>query len=64
MAEALGSPGPVVAFAHGHILRAVACAFLGWEVTAGAQLGLDTAALGVLRDGERGRLLQAWNLTG
>lgn len=54
----------MVAFAHGHILRAVACAFLGREVGLAGQLSLDTAALGVLRDDGRGHLLKVWNLTG
>jgi broad specificity phosphatase PhoE len=57
------SEGAVIAFAHGHILRAVACAFLQREITLGAQLSLDTAALSLLRAGDRGRVLQMWNRT-
>ena len=57
-------PGTAIAFAHGHILRAVACAFLAREITLAGQLGLDTAALCLLREGDRGRVLETWNITG
>jgi probable phosphoglycerate mutase len=62
--EALETEGAVIAFAHAHILRAVACAFLERDITLAAQLNLDTAALSALRDSDRGRLLQSWNITG
>jgi probable phosphoglycerate mutase len=58
---ALSAGGDAVAFAHGHVLRAVATAFLGLEVAVAARLALDTASISVLRTGERGRLLQLWN---
>lgn len=61
--EALAVDGNVIAFAHGHILRAVGCAFLEREISLGEQLGLDTAGLCLLHDGDRGRLLQSWNVT-
>ncbi|HEX6547580.1 MAG TPA: histidine phosphatase family protein [Candidatus Dormibacteraeota bacterium] len=54
--------GPVIAFAHGHILRAVTVAFLGWQVELASPFAnLDTGALGLLVDGQRGRVLTAWN---
>ena len=60
---ATSRPGAAIAFAHGHILRAVTCAFLSRDITLGSQLSLDTAALCLLREGDRGRVLQAWNVT-
>ena len=63
VAEATARPGTAIAFAHGHILRAVACAFLEREITLAGQLALDTAALCLLREGDRGRVLETWNIT-
>ena len=62
--RALVGDGPVVAFSHGHFLRALTLAFLGFPSEAGARLSLDTAGLSVLRRTEQGRLLQLWNDTG
>jgi probable phosphoglycerate mutase len=53
-----------IAFAHGHILRTVAAAWLGEPVLLAARLSLDTAALCTLSDGDRGRVVQLWNSTG
>jgi broad specificity phosphatase PhoE len=53
--------GPVIAFSHGHFLRVLALVFLDLPDGAGARLSLETAALCILRQGERGRLLQLWN---
>jgi len=54
--------GRVLAFAHGHILRAVAVAWLRLDITAAAGLQLDVAALSRLReDPDHGRLLALWN---
>jgi probable phosphoglycerate mutase len=64
IAEALRRPGNVIAFSHGHFLRAIAIAFLDLQAAAGNRLGLDTAALSILRAGERGHLLELWNDTG
>lgn len=58
---AAARPGDVIAFTHGHISRAVACAFLGWPVTNAAGLAnLDPCGLGLLEEGD-GRLLLSWN---
>ncbi|HYM66685.1 MAG TPA: histidine phosphatase family protein, partial [Patescibacteria group bacterium] len=55
------SSGPrVLAFAHGHILRAVGVAWLGVDVTFGAALLLDVATLSMLRDADR-RSIAMWN---
>jgi probable phosphoglycerate mutase len=54
--------GRVLAFAHGHILRAVAVAWLGLDITAATNLQLDVATLSRLReDPDHGRLLAMWN---
>jgi broad specificity phosphatase PhoE len=54
--------GRVLAFAHGHILRAVAVAWLRLDITAAAGLQLDVATLSRLRDDpEHGRLIAMWN---
>jgi broad specificity phosphatase PhoE len=60
LCEAAG--GRVVAFAHGHILRAVAVAWLGLDITVAADLQLDVATLSRLQQGaDHGRLLALWN---
>ena len=61
--KGLGETQAAVAFAHGHILRTVAAAFLGLDVARAAQLPFDTSAIGILRENERGHLLALWNLS-
>jgi broad specificity phosphatase PhoE len=56
-----GASGRLLAFAHGHILRAVAIAWMDLDITAAARLQLDVATLSVLRADERGRVLAQWN---
>jgi len=54
--------GRILAFAHGHILRALAAAWLRLDITAAAGFQLDVATLSRLReDPEHGRLLAMWN---
>jgi broad specificity phosphatase PhoE len=53
--------GRVLAFAHGHILRAVAVAWMSLDITAAARLQLDVATLSLLRHDEHGRVLAVWN---
>ncbi len=55
------STGRVLAFAHGHILRAIASVWIEAELTLAARLQLDVATLNVLRDSDRGRMLALWN---
>jgi broad specificity phosphatase PhoE len=57
-----GKEGAVAAFSHGHFIRTLAVAWTGLQVTAGARLGLDTASVSILIDGDRGRMIQRWNL--
>jgi len=59
LAEASG--GRTLAFAHGHILRAVAVAWLGLDIVAARGFQLDVATLSTLRDGDHGRVLALWN---
>jgi len=60
LCEAIG--GRVLAFAHGHILRAVAVAWLRLDITVAAALQLDVATLSRLQeDPDHRRLLAMWN---
>lgn len=63
LSEVAGIEGAAIAFSHGHFLRAVAVAWVDLGIGAAACVALDTAALSVLRDGERGRVIQRWNWT-
>ncbi|MEA2643488.1 MAG: hypothetical protein QOG08_514 [Chloroflexota bacterium] len=53
--------GRLLAFSHGHFLRAVAVAWMRLDVTAASALDLDVATLSLLRDDDKGRLLAGWN---
>jgi broad specificity phosphatase PhoE len=55
------SPERVLAFAHGHILRAIAVAWIGAEITFAAGLQLDVATLNTLGDTDHGRVIALWN---
>jgi broad specificity phosphatase PhoE len=56
--------GRVLAFAHGHILRAIAAAWIAADIGLAARLQLDVASINILRaNGERGRLVALWNAT-
>ena len=60
LCEAAG--GRVLAFAHGHILRAVAVAWLRLDIALAAGLQLDVATLSRLQeDPDHGRMLAMWN---
>jgi probable phosphoglycerate mutase len=58
-----GSGGTAIAFAHGHILRAIAVAWIGAGITVAAGLQLDVASLNILRDAGHGRVIALWNAT-
>jgi broad specificity phosphatase PhoE len=58
-----GMETPLAVVSHGHFLRALAVAWVGLDIQAAADLELDTAAVCVLRDGDRGRVVQRWNWT-
>lgn len=53
--------GSVLAFAHGHILRAIAVAWMDLGIRAAARVALDVATISILREGDHGRVLQLWN---
>ena len=53
--------GRVLAFAHGHILRAIAVAWIQADITVAAGLQLDVATISILRDADRGRVIALWN---
>ena len=53
--------GRVLAFSHGHFLRAVAIAWMELDITAAKALHLDVATLSLLREDEHGRVLAIWN---
>lgn len=58
-----GADGPVAAFSHGHFLRALGTAWVDLDISAATYLALDTAAISVLREGGRGRMIHRWNWT-
>jgi broad specificity phosphatase PhoE len=53
--------GRVLAFSHGHFLRAVAIAWMGLDIKAASTLYLDVATLSLLRNDDHGRVLAMWN---
>ncbi len=53
--------GRLLAFAHGHILRAIGVVWIRADLTVAAGLQLDVATLNILRDSERGRVIALWN---
>jgi broad specificity phosphatase PhoE len=59
---AAGGAQRVLAFAHGHILRAVAVAWIRAEIEVAAGLQLDVATLSILREADQhGRVVALWN---
>jgi len=58
---ALTASGNVLAFAHGHILRAIAVAWLELDIVAASHFRLDVATLSQLVASDRGRELALWN---
>jgi broad specificity phosphatase PhoE len=55
------APGRVIAFAHGHILRAIAVAWIDADLTVATSLLLDVATLSILRQEDHGRVVALWN---
>ena len=53
--------GRALAFGHGHILRALAVAWIGARITVATNLQLDVATLNILRDADHGRVIALWN---
>jgi probable phosphoglycerate mutase len=63
--EFIGLAGPVdgrvLAFSHGHFIRAIAIAWMRLDIKAAAALHLDVATLSILRLDDHGRVLAVWN---
>jgi broad specificity phosphatase PhoE len=53
--------GRGLAFGHGHILRAIAVAWIAADVTVASRLQLDVATISILRDMDHGRVIALWN---
>ncbi|HSS60488.1 MAG TPA: histidine phosphatase family protein [Candidatus Limnocylindrales bacterium] len=53
--------GRAIAFAHGHILRAIGVAWIRAPITFATSFQLDVATLNILRDADRGRVIALWN---
>jgi broad specificity phosphatase PhoE len=61
---ALAGHGSVLAFGHGHMLRALAVTFIEAGIETASRLALDTASLSLLQvDQPSGRQLAIWNWT-
>jgi broad specificity phosphatase PhoE len=61
IAQAAGSAGDVIAFAHGHILRVVAARWAGFDVSAGGRLWLAPATVSKLGHEHVVRVIEMWN---
>jgi probable phosphoglycerate mutase len=53
--------GPVVVFAHGHLLRVFTARWLRMPAGVGRPLGLDTATLSMLGRERENRVIRTWN---
>jgi broad specificity phosphatase PhoE len=58
---AASNEGTVLAFAHGHILRAIAVAWTSLDISAASRLVLDVATMNKLVEDAHGRELALWN---
>ena len=58
-----GVEGAVAVFSHGHFLRALATAWTDLDIAGAGSLAMDTAAICLLHEGDRGRVIQRWNWT-
>ncbi|CAN5632405.1 acid phosphatase [soil metagenome] len=61
VARAQAADGPVLAFAHGHSLRALAARWLGLPVAEGRRFVLDTATVSVLGTDRGSSVVRRWN---
>jgi broad specificity phosphatase PhoE len=61
--RALSADRPVVAFAHGHILRVVCARWLGLAANSARLFGLDPGTISVLGHERETRVIQSWNVS-
>ena len=61
LATSRQAEGAALAFGHGHILRAIAVAFIAADLSVAACLQLDVATLSLLRVTDRGNVIGLWN---
>lgn len=61
VARTHAADGPTLVFGHGHALRALAARWLGFPVTGGQYLELDTATLSVLGWERETPVVRRWN---
>ena len=54
---------PVIAFSHGHMIRILAACALGLRADQGQLFTLNTAAVSVIKDVRKKRVVALWNLT-
>lgn len=57
------TPGPVLLFGHGHLLRVLTAVALGFGFAAGQHFALDPGTIGILGHEHEARALRAWNRT-
>jgi broad specificity phosphatase PhoE len=55
------SSGEVLAFAHGHIIRAIAVAWMSLDISTAIRFQLDVATLSVLAEDLHARGVKLWN---
>ena len=58
---ATATEGTVLAFGHGHMLRAIGVAWLDLDIMVAEQFLLDVATLNKLQEDARGREIALWN---
>jgi probable phosphoglycerate mutase len=61
LARMEASPGPALAFAHGHLLRVLTAVALGWHAADGARFALEPATANVIGHEHEYRSLLRWN---
>ncbi len=61
LARFAAADGTCLAFAHGHVLRALTALWLEMDITAGARFRLEAGAIGVLGHERETTVLERWN---
>jgi broad specificity phosphatase PhoE len=58
---AISNDGNVLAFAHGHIIRAIAVAWMSLDISSAIRFQLDVATLSILAEDMHARGVKLWN---